>query len=109
MASAKAVQARYEQKQLQGQRSPVRDVSYYRYYHVGTNSNKICRPTNLKAIFKQPINYLQYVDDNMVLDDTFVKEHIHRWTKVWNDHNIKKVISLYSENILFSSPKVRLV
>ena len=45
----------------------------------------------------------------MELDDTFVKEHIHRWTKAWNDHNIKEVLSLYSENILFSSPKVKSV
>jgi hypothetical protein len=43
------------------------------------------------------------------MDDTFVKEHIHRWTKAWNDHNIKEVLSLYSENILFSSPKVKSV
>jgi hypothetical protein len=35
MASVKAeaVQARYEQKQQQDETSPVRDVSYYRYYH----------------------------------------------------------------------------
>ena len=45
----------------------------------------------------------------MELDDKFVKEHIRRWTKAWNDHNIKKVLSLYSENILFSSPKVKSV
>jgi SnoaL-like domain len=45
----------------------------------------------------------------MELDDTFVKEHIHRWTKAWNEHNIKKVLCLYSENILFSSPKVKSV
>ena len=49
------------------------------------------------------------VDDNMEMDDTFAKEHIHRWTKAWNDHNIKEVLSLYSENILFSSPKLKLV
>jgi hypothetical protein len=45
----------------------------------------------------------------MEMDDTFVKEHIRRWTKAWNDHNIKEVLSLYSENILFSSPKVKIV
>jgi hypothetical protein len=33
------------------------------------------------------------VDDNMEMDDTFAKEHIHRWTKAWNDHNIKEVLS----------------
>ncbi|HEY7571627.1 MAG TPA: nuclear transport factor 2 family protein [Nitrososphaeraceae archaeon] len=45
----------------------------------------------------------------MEIDDRFVQEHIHRWTKAWNDHNIKEVLSLYSENILFSSPKVKSV
>ena len=41
------------------------------------------------------------------IDDTFAKEHIDRWTKAWNDHNIKQVLSLYSDNILFSSPKIK--
>jgi hypothetical protein len=45
----------------------------------------------------------------MKMDDTFVKDHIDRWTNSWNDHNIKKILSLYSENIFFSSPKVKLV
>ena len=45
----------------------------------------------------------------MEIDDTFVKEHIRRWTKAWNDHNTKEVLFLYSENILFSSPKVKSV
>jgi hypothetical protein len=45
----------------------------------------------------------------MEIDDRFAKEHIHGWTKAWNDHNIKEVLSLYSENILFSSPKVKSV
>jgi predicted ester cyclase len=45
----------------------------------------------------------------MEIDDTFAKEHIHKWTKAWNDHNIKEVLSLYSENISFSSPKIKSV
>ena len=43
----------------------------------------------------------------MEIDDRFAEEHIHKWTKAWNDHNIKEVLSLYSENILFSSPKIK--
>jgi hypothetical protein len=43
----------------------------------------------------------------MHIDDTFAKGHIYRWTKAWNDHNIKQVLSLYSDNISFSSPKVK--
>lgn len=45
----------------------------------------------------------------MEIDNTFAKEHIHRWTQAWNDHNIKEVLSLYSEDILFASPKVKSV
>jgi SnoaL-like domain len=45
----------------------------------------------------------------MEIDDSFVKQHTIRWTKAWNDHNIKEVLSLYSENILFSSPKIKSV
>ena len=45
----------------------------------------------------------------MEIDDIFAKEHIQRWVKAWNDHNIKEILSLYSENILFSSPKVKLL
>jgi SnoaL-like domain len=45
----------------------------------------------------------------MQIDDIFAKEHIHTWTEAWNDHNTKQVLSLYSDNILFSSPKIKLV
>ena len=43
----------------------------------------------------------------MEIDDRFAKEHIHKWIRAWNDHNLRKVISLYSENISFSSPKIK--
>ena len=45
----------------------------------------------------------------MQIDDLFAKEHIDKWTKAWNDHNLKEILSLYSENIIFRSPKVKLV
>ena len=45
----------------------------------------------------------------MQIDDTFASEHIHKWTKAWNEHNIKEVLSLYSDNISFSSPKIKSV
>jgi hypothetical protein len=43
----------------------------------------------------------------MHIDDIFAKEHIDRWTKAWNDHNIKQVLFLYSDSISFSSPKIK--
>jgi hypothetical protein len=45
----------------------------------------------------------------MEIDDQFAKKHIHKWIKAWNDHNLSEVISLYSENISFCSPKIRSV
>jgi len=33
----------------------------------------------------------------MEIDDRFAKEHIHKWIRAWNDHNLREVISLYSE------------
>jgi hypothetical protein len=37
-----------------------------------------------------------------------LSEH-HSWTKAWNDHNLKDILSHYSERILFRSPKVKLI
>jgi hypothetical protein len=45
----------------------------------------------------------------MEIDNRFAKEHIYKWIRAWNDHNLKEVISLYSENITFSSPKIKSV
>jgi hypothetical protein len=45
----------------------------------------------------------------MKIDELFAKEHLDKWTKAWNDHNLKEILSFYSENILFRSPKVNLV
>jgi len=43
------------------------------------------------------------------IEDLFTKDHIDKWTKAWNDHNLNEILSLYSENIIFRSPKVKLV
>ena len=45
----------------------------------------------------------------MEIDDTFASEHMHKWIKAWNDLNIKEVLSLYSDIISFSSPKIKAV
>jgi SnoaL-like domain len=45
----------------------------------------------------------------MEINNSFAKEHIDRWTKAWNDHNLKNILSHYSEKIVFHSPKIKLV
>ena len=45
----------------------------------------------------------------MEIDEVFTKEHVDKWTKAWNDHNLEEILSFYCEKILFRSPKVKLV
>jgi ketosteroid isomerase-like protein len=45
----------------------------------------------------------------MDYSESFVKEHIEKWVKAWNNHDLKAVLSMYSDDIEFSSPKVKVV
>ena len=47
--------------------------------------------------------------DFMPLSETFANNHVKEWISGWNNHDIKKVLSMYSENIEFSSPKIKIV
>jgi hypothetical protein len=43
----------------------------------------------------------------MKVDDAFAKELTERWISAWNRRSLKEIISIYSENIEFHSPKLR--
>jgi hypothetical protein len=45
----------------------------------------------------------------MELTESFVKEHIDKWISAWNTHDLKAILSLYSEDIEFRSPKINSV
>jgi SnoaL-like domain len=45
----------------------------------------------------------------MELTESFVKEHIDKWISAWNTHDLKAILSLYSEDIEFCSPKINSV
>lgn len=45
----------------------------------------------------------------MEIDNSFAKEYVNSWAKAWNDHNLKDILSHYSDKILLQSPKVKLV
>jgi ketosteroid isomerase-like protein len=53
----------------------------------------------------------QVNSDKSNMDDSlsFAKEHIKKWINAWNNHDIKTVLSMYSDNIEFSSPKIKVV
>ncbi len=42
------------------------------------------------------------------LSDLFIKAHIKRWTNAWNK-DLKTVLSMFTDNIQFSSPKIKIV
>jgi ketosteroid isomerase-like protein len=41
--------------------------------------------------------------------ESFVREHVEKWVNAWNNHDIKTVLSMYSDDIEFSSPKIKAV
>jgi hypothetical protein len=38
-----------------------------------------------------------------------VNKHVQDWMSAWNKHDLKTVLSMYSEDIEFSSPKIKVV
>ena len=38
-----------------------------------------------------------------------VNDHVERWINAWNKHDLKTVLSMYSDDIEFSSPKIKTV
>jgi ketosteroid isomerase-like protein len=45
----------------------------------------------------------------MDYSESFAKTHVEKWINAWNNHDLKTVLSLYSDNIEFSSPKIKVV
>jgi SnoaL-like domain len=43
------------------------------------------------------------------ISESFVKEHIEKWVNAWNGHDLKTVLSMYSDDIEFSSPKIKVL
>ena len=39
----------------------------------------------------------------------FAKDHVEKWVKGWNDHNLNAIMSSYAEELEFSSPKIRMM
>jgi ketosteroid isomerase-like protein len=54
-------------------------------------------------------NNERYQDRDMEYSESFVKEHIDKWVSAWNNRDLKAVLSMYSDDIEFSSPKIRAV
>ncbi len=45
----------------------------------------------------------------MSISETFANQHVKEWIDGWNNHDIQKVLSLYSDTVEFTSPKIKVV
>ncbi len=46
---------------------------------------------------------------NKKISDSFAKEHIQCWINVWNNKDLETVLSMFTEDIEFSSPKIKVI
>ncbi len=45
----------------------------------------------------------------MSISEAFANQHVKEWIDGWNNHDIQKVLSLYSDTVEFTSPKIKVV
>ena len=59
----------------------------------------------------KPINLfkIEKYQFKLLVSQAFAKEHVEKWITAWNNHDLKTLLSMYSEDIQFSSPKIRAV
>jgi len=43
------------------------------------------------------------------ISDSFAKEHIQRWINAWNNKDLETVLSMFTEDIEFFSPKIKVI
>ena len=43
------------------------------------------------------------------ISNSFAKEHIQRWINAWNNKDLETVLSMFTEDFEFSSPKIKLI
>lgn len=45
----------------------------------------------------------------MTLTNTFAKEHVEKWINAWNNHELETLLEMYSDEVQFSSPKIKII
>lgn len=66
---------------------------------------------DLRTVNEIKQNKLYETDGNirMTLKDIFAKEHVEKWINAWNNQELDTLLEMYSDNVEFSSPKVKIV
>lgn len=45
----------------------------------------------------------------MTLTEIVAKEHVEKWINAWNNQELNTLLQMYSDDVQFSSPKVKIV
>jgi len=43
------------------------------------------------------------------ISESFAKGHVERWINAWNNKDLETVLSMFADNIEFSSPKIKVI
>lgn len=44
-----------------------------------------------------------------MIDADFAQRFAREWVKVWNDHDLEAILSHYADDVVFHSPRIRMV
>jgi len=44
-----------------------------------------------------------------MIDADFARDFAREWVKAWNDHDLEAILSHYAEDVVFHSPRIRIV
>lgn len=44
-----------------------------------------------------------------MIDSDFAQRFAREWVQAWNDHDLEAILSHYAEDVVFHSPRIRLV
>jgi hypothetical protein len=44
-----------------------------------------------------------------MIDADFSRQFARDWVKAWNDHDLERILSHYAEDVVFHSPRIRMV
>jgi ketosteroid isomerase-like protein len=44
-----------------------------------------------------------------MIDAEFARSFAREWVKAWNDHDLEAILSHYAEDVVFHSPRIRMV
>jgi hypothetical protein len=52
---------------------------------------------------------IPFPESDAMIDADFAQRFAREWVKVWNDHDLEAILSHYADDVVFHSPRIRMV